>query len=309
MEFYHKPIMVEEVLTGLALKENGVYFDATCGGAGHSFAILSALSSLRLIATDRDSDAIEAANKRLQPFEGRYRLFKSDYKNFEAVLDEANETTLDGVLVDCGISSHQIDTPERGFSYLAEDAPLDMRMDQTSALTAETVVNEYPEEKLRFLLKAYGEENFARAIARSICSEREKKRIATTGALRSIAESAYPVRLRTPAVARKTFQAIRIEVNGELEGLKECLAKFVRRLKKGGRICVLTFHSLEDRIVKELFREMAESCTCPKSFPVCVCGKKQEIQIITKKPLTASEAELRENSRAKSAKLRIAERI
>ena len=280
MSEYHRPIMVNEVLEGLNVKDGGVYFDGTAGGGGHSFAILASNPTVRLIATDKDGEAIAEATKRLEPFRGRF-----------------------------GISSHQIDTRERGFAYMCDDAPLDMRMDDRSPLTAETVVNEYGEEELFRILREYGEETFASSIVRNIAAARSAERIVTCGQLRRIVEKSVPAKYRYNACARKTFQAIRIEVNGELDGLKECLTGLVRRLKKDGRACVLTFHSLEDRIVKEVFRSLAEGCTCPKFFPVCVCGKKQEVEIITKKPITAGRDEVEENSRSTSAKLRIARKL
>lgn len=301
--------MLGEVIEGLQVKENGVYFDGTVGGGGHSFAILSRNKTARLIATDKDDEAIAAATERLKTFEGRFHIHKSDYKDFALVLAEEGVESLDGVLLDFGISSHQIDDPERGFSYVKDDAPLDMRMDAKAPLTAETVVNEYPEEKLKRILKEYGEEQFAHKIVTNILKAREKKRITTCGELKKLIEDAYPAKLKGAACARQTFQAIRIEVNGELDGLKECVTALTRRLSPHGRICILTFHSLEDRIVKQVFRELSENCICPKTFPVCVCGKKREVEIITKKPLTASEEELKENSRSQCAKLRIAEKI
>lgn len=301
--------MLSEVIEGLRVRDGGVYFDGTVGGGGHSFAILSQNPTARLIATDKDDEAIAAANERLSCFEGRFHIHKSDYKEFALVLAEEGINELDGALLDFGISSHQIDTEERGFSYIKGDAPLDMRMDTAAPLTAEIVVNEYTEEELKRILKEYGEEQFAHKIAANIVAARSKKRITTCGDLRKLVEDAYPARLRGAACARQTFQAIRIEVNGELEGLKECVIALTRRLKPHGRICILTFHSLEDRIVKQAFKELSEDCICPKNFPVCVCGKKKEVEIVTKKPLIASEEELTENSRSKCAKLRIAEKI
>ena len=309
MSEYHRPIMVEEVLKGLDIKPGGIYFDGTAGGGGHSSAILASDPTVRLIATDKDGDAIRKASRRLAPFEGRWRIFRTDFKNYAGVLDEAGVDLLDGYLLDLGISSHQIDARERGFAYMAEDAPLDMRMDDRAALTAETVVNEYSPERLLAILREYGEETFAPSIVRNLVREREKGRITTCGALKAVIEGSVPAHYRYNACARKTFQAIRIEVNGELEGLKECVEGLTRRLKRGGRACILTFHSLEDRIVKNVFRSMSEGCTCPKSFPVCVCGKKREIELVNKKPLTASEEELKENSRSASAKLRIARKV
>ena len=306
MEFYHKPVLLKEVLEGLQLKDGGLYYDATVGGGGHSFAMLSSSPTLRLVATDKDGEAIEAANKRLAPFQGRYKLFRTDYKNWADVLGGEQ---LDGFLIDLGISSHQIDDESRGFAYRADDAPLDMRMDTRSALTAADVVNGYPEEKLKKLLREYGEEPFAPLIAKNVVRERELQPIETCGQLRRIVENSLPAKLRSAACARQTFQAIRIEVNGELTGLKECVKGLVGKLKKGGRACVITFHSLEDRIVKQVFREMAQGCTCPKYFPVCTCGKRKEVEEITRKPIVASAKEQEENPRSKSAKLRIVQKI
>lgn len=307
--FYHCPVMLKEVIDGLKIKRGGVYFDGTVGGAGHSYAILASDPTVTLIGTDRDEEAIEASEERLAPFHGRFRLFHSDYKNYESVLDRAGVDRLDGVLLDYGISSHQIDEEERGFSYRSASAPLDMRMDRSAALTAKEVVNGYPPEKLIRILREYGEEQFAASIVRGIERARSKGEIQTCGQLREIVEQNIPPRFRSAACARQTFQAIRIEVNGELEGLGECLRGLVGRLKPGGRICVLTFHSLEDRIVKQVFRELATDCTCPKNLPVCVCGKKKEIEIVNSKPITASEEEIKQNPRSKSAKLRISEKI
>lgn len=306
--FYHRPVLLEEVIRGLDLKENGIYFDGTAGGGGHSFAILDREPTATLVATDKDAEAIEAAGKRLSPFAGRYRLVKSDFKGYARVLDELGVEKLDGFLLDLGISSHQIDDGERGFSYL-KGVALDMRMDRDSSLTAREVVNCYSEEKLYRILKDYGEERFSSSIVRNLVRARAKKPIETCGELKEIVEESIPVKFRTPACARQTFQAIRIEVNGELDGLSECVTGLARRLKKGGRGCVITFHSLEDRIVKQAFAALAQGCSCPKSFPVCVCGKKKEVEPVTKKPITASEEELRENSRSKSAKLRVIEKI
>lgn len=308
--FSHKPVLLEECMQGLRLKEGGIWFDGTVGGGGHSYEILKRTSpSGQLIATDLDENAIAAASERLSEFSGRFRIYKNNYKNFAAVLSEAGVSELDGVLLDFGVSSFQLDERERGFSYM-QDAPLDMRMDAKAPLTAEDVVNGYAEEELAKILKEYGEERFAKNIARNVAAARKKSRIRTTGELAKIVEASIPAKFRQNGpCARKTFQAIRIEVNGELDGLEEAVKGLARRLKKGGRICILTFHSLEDRIVKNAFRELATDCICDKSLPVCVCGKKKEIEIITHKPLTASAEELQNNSRAKSAKLRIAEKV
>lgn len=309
MNGYHRPIMLREVIAGLDIRPNGVYFDGTAGGGGHSYAILASDPTVRLIATDKDGDAIAAASERLAPFCGRFSLYRSDFKSYADVLAAEGVDRLDGYLLDLGISSHQIDEPERGFAYMSEQAPLDMRMDDRAALTAADVVNGYPEESLVRILREYGEESYALPIAKRIVREREKERITTCGGLRAIVEASVPAKYRYNACARKTFQAIRIEVNGELEGLRECIRGLTRRLKPGGRGCIITFHSLEDRIVKQVFREMSESCTCPKSFPVCVCGKKREIEPVVKKPLVASDEEQRENPRSTSAKLRIVRKV
>lgn len=308
--FSHKPVLLEECMQGLRLKEGGIWFDGTVGGGGHSYEILKRTSpSGQLIATDLDENAIAAASERLSEFSGRFRIYKNNYKNFAAVLSEAGVSELDGVLLDFGVSSFQLDERERGFSYM-QDAPLDMRMDAKAPLTAEDVVNGYAEEELAKILKEYGEERFAKNIARNVAAARKKSRIRTTGELAKIVEASIPAKFRQNGpCARKTFQAIRIEVNGELDGLEEAVKGLARRLKKGGRICILTFHSLEDRIVKNAFRELATDCICDKNLPVCVCGKKKEIEIITHKPQTASAEELQNNSRAKSAKLRIAEKV
>ncbi len=308
-EFYHCPVLFTEVLEGLDIKDDGVYFDGTVGGGGHSYGILSRNRTVRLIATDRDADAIAEANRRLQPFQGRYQLYKSDYKNYGEILNRAGADKLDGVLLDFGISSHQIDDGTRGFSYRKANAPLDMRMDRDSSFTAETVVNDYPEEKLFRILRDYGEEKFASSIVRNIIRARNEERITTCGQLSSIVEQSYPVRYRSAACAKQTFQAIRIEVNGELIGLRECIRGLVKRLKTNGRICILTFHSLEDRIVKQTFQELNTACTCPKSFPVCICGNNKTVELVNKKPITASERERKENPRSACAKLRIAKKI
>ena len=309
LPFYHRPVMLDEVIAGLAIKPHGVYFDGTVGGGGHSFAILESDPTVRLIGTDRDEEAIKAAGERLKPFEGRFQLYKSDYRKYSEILRRAGADRLDGVLLDLGISSHQIDDEERGFSYRKASAPLDMRMDRQSGFTAEDVVNDYAEEKLFRILRDYGEERFAGAIASNIVKRRETSRITTCGELASIVEESIPLKFRSPACARQTFQAIRIEVNGELTGLRECIKGLVRHLDPGGRICILTFHSLEDRIVKETFRELQTPCTCPPQFPVCVCGKKKEVELVNKKPITAGAEETELNSRSKCAKLRIACRI
>ena len=311
LEFSHKPVMLEECMEGLSLKTGGVWFDGTVGGGGHSYEILKRTGpGGRLIATDLDDEAIEAATNRLKEFDGRFTIYKSNYKWFAKVFEAAGVDTIDGAILDFGISSHQIDDEDRGFSYRMADAPLDMRMDRSSALTAETILNTYTEEKLARILKTYGEETFAKQIARNIVKYRADKPLKTAGELAEIIRGSIPAKFRYGAPCeRKSFQALRIEVNAELDGLYELVTSLTRRLKKGGRIVILTFQSLEDRIVKEAFREMESPCTCPGNFPVCVCGKKPEVKIITKKPITASEKELCNNSRSKCAKLRIAEKL
>ena len=311
LEFLHKPVMLEECMQALSLKDSGIYFDGTVGGGGHSYEILKRTNpSGRLIATDLDDEAIAAATARLKEFSGRFAIFKSNYKDYETVFAEAGIDKIDGVLLDFGISTHQIDDSERGFTYRDKNAPLDMRMDTSAPLTAERVVNTYSQEALARIIKTYGEETFAKQISANIVKKRTEKPLKTSGELAEIIQSSIPAKFRYGAPCeRKTFQAIRIEVNGELDGLYELVLSLTRRLKKGGRIAILTFHSLEDRIVKEAFKYLENPCSCPSNFPVCVCGKKAEIKIITKKPITATEEELANNSRSKCAKLRVAEKL
>lgn len=303
--------MLEECMEGLNVTDGGVYFDGTIGGGGHSERILQ-LSSPdgKLVATDLDDDAIGASGDRLKRFEGRFAIYKSNYKDYERVLSLAGVDLLDGVLLDFGVSSYQLDNGERGFAYMKPEAPLDMRMDRTSPLTAEIILNEYPRERLTRILREYGEERFAPQIAANIVKEREKTPLKTCGQFVEIIENSIPKKFQQngPA-ARKSFQAVRIAVNGELDGLYECVVGLTRRLRRGGRIAILTFHSLEDRIVKQAFRQLETDCICDKSLPVCVCGKKKEIEILTKKPVTASVKEMAVNPRSKCAKLRVAEKI
>ncbi len=307
MSAYHRPIMEDEVVEGLALKDGGIYFDGTAGGGGHSFAILNSNPKVKIIATDKDTEAIEEATKRLSLFQGRFTIRHSDFKNYANVFSEAGIEKIDGFLLDLGISSHQIDDEKRGFAYRLKNAPLDMRMDTDSPFSAKDVVNGYSEEALKKILKEYGEERFAGAIAKKIVSYRAKKPIETCGELEALVREGIPPKFRTPACARQSFQAIRIEVNGELNGLGECVRGLVDRLRVGGRGCVLTFHSLEDRIVKRTFKDLATGCTCPKELPVCVCGRKERVRLLGR--YTASEREIKENSRSKSAKLRVIEKI
>ncbi len=310
-EFSHLPVMLNECIEGLKVKDGGIYYDGTVGGGGHSYEILKqSAPDGRLIATDLDDDAIRAADKKLSPFKGRYRIFKSDYKNYGQVFEAAGIREVDGVLLDFGVSSYQLDNEERGFSYMKPSAPLDMRMDKSGALTAEDILNGYSEKEIATILKEYGEERFASQIAYNVVKERAKERLTTCGQFVDIIEKSIPKKFQQngPA-ARKSFQAIRIATNGELDGLYECVVGLVRKLKPHGRIAILTFHSLEDRIVKRAFKELELDCICDKSLPICVCGKKKEIEIITKKPIIASVKELALNTRSKCAKLRIAERL
>lgn len=311
LKFSHKPVMLNECMEGLALRNGGIWYDGTVGGGGHSYEILKRTSpNGRLIATDLDDEAIAAASERLKEFDGRFEIYKSNYKDFSLVFERAGVEEIDGALLDFGVSSHQLDDCDRGFTYRNADAPLDMRMNTSAYLTAEIVLNTYTEEELARILKTYGEETFAKQIARNIVKHRANKPLKTCGEFAEIIRNSIPAKFRFGAPCeRKSFQAIRIEVNGELDGLYELVVSLTRRLKKGGRIAILTFHSLEDRIVKEAFREMESPCTCPGNFPVCVCGKKPEVKIITRKPITASKEELEYNSRSKCAKLRVAERV
>lgn len=303
--------MLEECIEGLNVRDGGIYYDGTVGGGGHSYEILRRSSpSGRLIATDLDDDAIAAATERLKEFDGRFKIFKANYKDYRTAFDGAGVDKVDGILLDFGVSSYQLDCEERGFSYMKPNAPLDMRMDAGAPLTAETILNEYGEKQIAQILKEYGEERFANLIAANVVKARADKRLTTCGEFVGIIERSIPKKFQQngPA-ARKSFQAIRIAVNGELDGLYECVVGLTRKLKKGGRIAILTFHSLEDRIVKRAFKELELDCICDKSLPVCVCGKKKEIEIITKKPTVATVKEMAINSRSKCAKLRIAERI
>lgn len=310
-EYKHVSVMLAECINGLKVKSGGIYFDGTLGGGGHSYEILkNSAPDGKLVATDLDDYAIGRASERLKEFAGRFTLIKDNFKNFPAIKERLNIDGFDGILLDLGVSSFQLDDRERGFSYMSTDVRLDMRMDSSNPLTAERVVNEYSEKDLRRILAEFGEERFAFQIASNIVSKRREKRIETTGELIEIIKNSIPKKFQQDGhPAKRTFQAIRIEVNGELDGLYETVLSMARSLKFGGRIVILTFHSLEDRIVKKAFKELECDCICDKSLPVCVCGKKKEIEIITKHPTVAGEEELKLNGRAKSAKLRIAEKI
>lgn len=311
MEFAHIPVMLDECLEGLNIKADGIYVDGTVGGAGHSIEIVKRLSGNgRLICVDKDEDALKAAGERLAPYSDRVTFIHDDYKNLVAELDSIGVGKVDGILLDLGVSSYQLDNAERGFSYM-KDAPLDMRMDRSQRISAYEVVNGYSESELARILFDYGEEKLARQIARNIVRARAEKPIETTLELAKIVEDTYPAKTRWKFghPAKRTFQAIRIEVNDELSSLGEAVTQMARRLEKGGRMAVITFHSLEDRIVKSAFKELSLACTCPPDFPVCVCGKVQEVELVNKKPIVASEVELEKNSRSQSAKLRVIEKL
>ena len=309
-DYGHKPVLLDECLQALDIKPNGTYLDGTLGRAGHSKEILRRLSEGgRLIGVDRDLTAIEAAKERLAEFEGRFTLVHSNFCDLEQVLQELDEQGLDGMLFDLGVSSPQLDEAHRGFSYM-QDAPLDMRMDETAQLTARDVVNTWSYEELRRILFEYGEERYAPQIAKAIVRHREEKPVETTLELVDIIRSAMPAAaLREKQhPAKRSFQAIRIAVNGELDALVPMLKAACEGLKPGGRLAVITFHSLEDRIVKQTMKELATGCTCPPEFPVCVCGKKPKMKLVTRKPIVSGKEELEYNPRARSAKLRVAER-
>ena len=303
--------MACEVLKGLNLKPGGIYVDCTLGGAGHSAAILQEIGGNgRLVALDRDPEALAAAENRLAPFTGKIDLVRASFANLAGVLKSLGIEEVDGILFDLGVSSYQLDNPARGFSY-QHDAPLDMRMDPEQALSAGTLVNSLPVDDLARIIRAYGEERWASRIAKFIGEERKHLPIETTGRLVEIIKKAVPAGARRdgPHPAKRTFQALRIAVNQELEILRASVHSAVQLLKPGGRICVITFHSLEDRIVKDLFRELASPCTCPRDFPVCICGGKKEVRAVTARPLIPSPVELENNPRARSAKLRITEKL
>lgn len=309
MEFKHRPVLLEETIKGLKIKSNGIYIDGTLGGAGHSEQIVKQLSSKgMLIGIDRDEEALKAAKQKLQPFEN-VKYIHGNHDEIEQILDKLGIEQVDGILLDLGVSSYQLDEKERGFSYLG-DNKLDMRMDKTQNLTAKEIVNKYSEEQLANMIYEYGEERFSRQIAKNICKYREQKEIETTGELVEIIDKSIPAFAKKDGhPAKRTFQAIRIEVNNEIKPLYETVKTCIKFLKPEGRLCIITFHSLEDRAVKQAYIEAQGKCTCPKDLPYCVCGAKSEGKIINKKPIIATEEEQKENSRSKSAKLRIFEKI
>ena len=308
--YSHKPVLLDECIEGLAIKPEGIYLDGTLGRAGHSREIAKRLTSGRLICVDRDQAALDAAQERLADWMDKVTLVHSNFCELDAILDGLGLDGVDGMLFDLGVSSPQLDDPSRGFSYMA-DAPLDMRMDKTDTLTARAVVNEWPQEELRRILWQYGEERYAPAIAGAIVRARDKKPIETTLQLVEVIRSAMPASaLREKQhPAKRSFQAIRIAVNDELSSVDKMVRAAVPRLNPGGRLAVISFHSLEDRIVKNALAEFAKGCTCPPDFPVCVCGKKPQIKLINRKPIVSGAAELEENPRARSAKLRVAEKL
>lgn len=310
MEFRHKSILLNECMEGLSIKPDGVYVDGTLGGGGHSFHILERLNEKgRLIGIDQDEDAIEAATKRLAQFEKQVTIVRDNYEHFQAILSALSIPEVDGILLDLGVSSYQFDEADRGFSYRF-DAPLDMRMDNRQDFTAKDLVNDYSETELYHIIRDYGEDKFAKNIAKHIVMERAKKPIETTGELAEIVSHAIPMKIRVAGghPAKRTFQAIRIALNRELDVLKDSLDGMMRSLKPGGRLCIITFHSLEDRIVKQCFKTAEDPCICPKDFPVCSCGRKSLGRVITRKAILPGKSEQEENPRSKSAKLRIFER-
>ncbi len=307
MAFKHTSVLLEETIENLNIKQEGIYVDGTLGGGGHSYEICKRLSGKgRLIGIDQDEAAIMAGSERLEPFSDRVTIVRSNYCRMRQVLEELGISGVDGIVLDLGVSSYQLDTAERGFSY-REDAPLDMRMDRRQTLTAKDIVNQYPELELFHLIRDFGEDRFAKNIAKHIVAARQKKPIETTLELADIVKEAIPMKFRAAGghPAKRTFQAIRIELNHELEVLSDSLEDMIDLLNDDGRICVITFHSLEDRIVKNIFRKSENPCECPPGFPVCVCGKKSKGKVMTRKPIVPSGEEMESNSRSKSAKLRV----
>ena len=310
MEFQHKSILLTECMDGLSIKPDGIYVDGTLGGGGHSFHILERLGERgRLIGIDQDEDAIKAATKRLEAYENKVTIVRDNYEHFQTILSTLSIPKVDGILLDLGVSSYQFDEADRGFSYRF-DAPLDMRMDRRQDFTAKDLLNSYSEAELYRIIRDYGEDKFAKNIARHIVREREKKPIETTFELSEIISHAIPMKMRVQGghPAKKTFQAVRITLNRELEVLEESIEEMIKALKPKGRLCIITFHSLEDRIVKKAFRTAEDPCICPKDFPICSCGRKSLGTVISRKAICPTALEMEENPRSKSAKLRIFER-
>lgn len=311
MEFKHKSVLLYETVDELNIKPDGIYVDGTLGGGGHSYEIAKRLSGGgRLIGIDQDEDAIKAAGKRLEPYMDRVTIVRNNYCNMDKVLDELGIDKVDGIMLDLGVSSYQLDAADRGFTYNVDTA-LDMRMDQRQEITAKDIVNEYSEFDLYRIIRDYGEDRFAKNIAKHIVAARQEKPIETTFELNDIIKAAIPMKVRATGghPSKRTYQAIRIELNKELEVLENSIDMMIDRLKPEGRLCIITFHSLEDRIVKTRFRNNENPCTCPSSFPACVCGKVPKGRVITRKPVVPTDEEINENSRSKSSKLRVFERV
>lgn len=310
MNFNHRSVLLQEVIDALCIRPDGLYVDGTLGGGGHSYEICRRLTGGRLIGIDQDADAIRAAGERLAPFKDSVTIVRSNYAQMMAVLDELRIGAVDGILLDLGVSSYQLDTPERGFTYREENAPLDMRMDDRETQTAEDIVNTYSEQELFRIIRDYGEDRFAKNIAKHIVRRRQESPIRTTGELNEVIRAAIPQKVRAAGghPSKRTYQALRIELNHELDVLRDHLDEMIDRLAEGGRICVITFHSLEDRIVKSTFRKNENPCTCPPDFPVCVCGKVSKGRVVTRKPIIPGQEELEKNSRSASAKLRVFEK-
>ena len=310
MDFEHASVLLDETIRELKIKPDGIYVDGTLGGGGHAFHVLNRLSEKgRYIGIDQDEDAIRASTKRLAPFQEKVTIVRDNYVNMPKVLKDLGISRVDGILLDLGVSSFQLDEKDRGFTY-REDVPLDMRMDQRQTFSARDIVNGYSEQELFHIIRDYGEDKFAKNIAKHIAAEREKAPIETTGQLIEVIKHAIPMKVRAVGghPAKRTFQAIRIECNRELEVLKTSLDQMIELLNPEGRLCIITFHSLEDRIVKRAFRKNENPCTCPPNFPICTCGNESKGKVITRKPIIPTEEELMRNKRAKSSKLRVFER-